>query len=542
MSKEITYDSVISPFEMENGAFSQVNLVFLSCLINIPPGVKGKVAAAIFQNIILNVYREKEEAGQKKGSRWSPAMGIEQIIAMIESSPKDEKHFMSMKNNYSSYITELLDNNIFYRLGKRNRYCYFYEKNVLSWGYLWNGPSYVYPASIKKVLASVKDLWDFYTHDGDKEARDSLSMDEFYDLLADMLRDMVSKLHPLAKSKLKQFDKGRSGAMLYVKELSSKIKDLPDLCGLDSLEKFQVARLPMSVQDDFSDLIPPESKEGSAGYKPSFNRTSKGALKRIRDMVFINYVKVRDIPEDELQVEKNAYHLMHFLEKNIKSVKHVQDDEITIYKNLGAEKENCERIYDALRSCGQLTSMFIRSWIEWYVRDNFDFHFGKGGLITSELLKTVKKYAHSYSSCCESVLSSIIYDDLDKIHRNSFCLQDLCVKYGMFVSYNFLLVKTGRKSTDIEFDNLLDSINSQSVGEKRSTLFSIMSSTMNYGNQAFKIDIKGLVYKKFLQLLRENNCTNEEHELSFKPISEDIRAYWRRIEHEYDKRTKVPNS
>lgn len=526
----VKYDDITKPFEMENGAFSLVNVVFLLCLQNIPPGIKGRIAVALFCSIVQNVYSEGEENGQKRGSRWSPALSLENIIAMVESTPGDKKQFEYMKNNFRNYVNELLENNMFYRFGKTNHFCYFYEKNLLSWQYLWNKKAYVYPVTVKKLLDSIPDLWDFYWHDSDGD----LSIGEFYFLLASMISDVVSRFHPSLRHKYKLFDKNSDNPIFYLKQISTLIQKEEDLSGLDSLSGFEFSRLPMSVQEKFAEIIPDESKEGSAGFKPSFNKTSRGALRRIRDVVMINYSKVRDLHEIALNVEGDPNHLLYYLEMSIKTIKRISDKDTIIYKNIGAEKEICNRIHDALREEGVLTGAFIRSWIDWFVRDRVETEYNKNKLISSELLKSLKRYLQFYRKSEES----IIFDDVNKMYMSDFSLEDACKKYGLHICYNFLFTKTGRKEADDEIDCLLSSIEKRDESTRKNVLFAIMSSTMSHGDQAYKINLDGQVYKKFKRLLDENGCSLLSSDMEYSPANEDVCAFWRKVDHEYKQRPK----
>lgn len=538
MSREIKYDDITRPFEMENGTFSLVNLDYSMCLLSIPPGVRGKVAYAIFSSIISPVYREKDEDTLKKGSLWSDSLSIDTIVSLIEPQQKNQKTYVSTRNNYMVYVSELIKNNIFYRFGKNNQYCYFYEKNILSWGYLWSTPYYIYPATIKKVLSSVRDLWDFYWHVLTKEGKDDFTVNEFYDLFASMVSVMIEKSSPALKQKVRLFDNRKERATLYLKHVSQQLSTLPDLYGFEGWQGFQLERIPMSVQSKFDEIIPEEARDGSKGYKPAFSKINRSALYRVRNKILASYTSVRSLLDSSLNVQENPYHLMFYLEKSIKEFKGIHDEEIVLYKNISAEVEACKRLYDQLHNECVKSDIFIREWIRWFVRENLDDQYTKNTIMIVQLMKTLRRFKSISIKSENEALYSSIYDDIDKMYRTSITPVDICKKYGFYLCYNFILVKSGKMIADAEMESMLCSIEQEDEVSRRNTLYSIMSATVFRDNYIGFVEEDNNVNAKYVSMLIENSCLPSDHNKNWKAQDAEHAAFWKRIKYEHEQRRK----
>ncbi len=523
------YDKITRPFNMENGMFSLINMDYLMCLMSIPPGVRGKIAVSIFYHIINSTCRENSQDNDKKGSLWSSPLNIELIINLLEGDREDLKNKTSTRNNYANYINDLLKNKVFYRFGRNNSYCYFYEKNILSWGYMWDKKkSYVYPITIKKIINSYNDLWDFNWH-LNQENNQNMTIEDFNIMFAYFISDLVRETPETLRKNLIVFDKKKMNANVYVNKIYSIISEKDNLFEIDTIEGFKIERMPMVIRNKFEELIPEEVKNNAGGYKSKVKNNK--SLYYLRERILSNYNSIKDISESKLDVKDNPYHLMSYMERRMKEFFNLNED-IVIYNNMNFEVQACNSIHDLLKKEISLTDVFIKEWIRWFLRNTSNSLFSKNKVICGQLLRTYYDYKKVCDSNSESGLFSSIFDNMSSKYVNNVITYDLCKQFGFFLTYSFMLVKVGEKMTNDEFLSMLKSIDEKDTDEKVGMMFPIAQATFFKDNEKGLINKDCDVYKMFCKMLKENDLIPEG---GVKWQKQDIEhnSFWRKIEHEY---------
>lgn len=473
MASTIPVTMIKSWFDMSDGNFSIIQNNLMLCY-NFVGGVKGKIAIVLFNRITGSVCFEKVETQEKIlriGSLWSNPLTISDILCDCFSEFDSKQKYNSTKNNYVSYLKDLLNNGVFFRFGKNNFYSYTYEKNIFSWGYMCSGESYVYPQTVKKLIASEDDLMKLFWNSKKPDFSYVMTLDEFTSSFAVFVDEIVCRLPPQTKNKFRRFDKSKESARLYINETKRILLDTEDFEGYKESSTFEIRRLPITMQEkiksekDFDELIP---EEEFSGYKPKIQKVAKSKLYVIQKR-FSKFETLSKVDDESLKVSEKSDHLISFFERRIKELKGITGS-CVIFKNVSKEYLACQELYDLVVNEKEEKENFIREWIQWYVRQLSEKEIDGNYIAVRGLVKTFDNFKSMRRREHEEIGEfSSLYNDIEENIKNSFDLADVCRKFGLTLTYNYLCVTQGQREANAQFEHLLESLKT-TVPESRRTI------------------------------------------------------------------------
>lgn len=526
---------ILSPLDVRDGQFALVQSKILF-LYNSLPGIRGQLAVSILTRIISSVYVSEGE-----GDVWSSVFSINDIIGDIYPSFSDKEHFENTKGNVFNYIKDLLNNNIFYRFGKNGNYSYTYEKNIFSWGYFCEDKSYVYPYTIKKILKTEKDLCNIMWHNEE----DSDSREKFPYEFSNFIYGLIQKTPDCVKDVLSPLEKDRGDARLYLDLLSKKLSKIDNFKGVEK-GTFKLSKLPMNIQNSFRDkkfsnIIPEDKEPGFSVRSTSIGKSKSYAIRQIAKAL----EKANDMPENELELSKEPYHFLSFLERKIKTSCSLHKDS-TIYGRISAEKLSCSTLLD--KTVGiEDREMFLRKWAVWFSenvkgKNIFDGDF----VISKEMMKTYSIFKKEYdkknnlSFLDEGAPSSDIYSDLKNDVDSDMDILKLNLKYGIFKTYNYLSLTLNKDRCKELFLNFINEVKLMGEDDRKKYLSNVIISTVKD-----KMKESGLFAKDerirsgINSLLEENKCLPKDLGLSFAKIPPtSCLNFWKRVEYVSNSRTE----
>lgn len=530
-------------FDLDDGKFSLVQNDLLLCY-NFIGGVRGTIAVSLFNRIIRNVFFKKfmiNEEILRIGSLWSNPLTISEIMADCFSRFDSETRYKSTKNNYNTYITDLIDNKVFYKFGKNNFYAYTYEKNIFSWGYMCKDVSYVYPQTLRRLIKTEDDLFNLFWN-VKKTGSDFyvMEMDEFVYNFACFIDQVIISMAPTVKNRFRRFDKVAESAKLYLDEIRSVLEKTKDFEGYEEDCMFQINLLPLSLQERFdASEITPSEQNGSKPFKPILNKYRGSQLYAVRKAME-RTEEARDLSEGSLRVSEKPSHLISLLERKIKEIRGITGDKVVI-KNVVRETEACKSLYDLFVDYKLNKETFIREWIDWYVR-NMEEKISADYIIITSLSKTFLKFKEEKErEEREKGAYSSLYENINDCFKKSIDIEQICRKYGLIFVYNYLWVTQGRKEAEAQFENLLFSLEAMLPQVQRSVLWEMQKAThCNRSRRCGYFDKDSLIKVKMGEFLVKTACTYKDFGLSSfdRPNSEEA-AFWEKIKHELTNREKT---
>ena len=534
MASTIPVTMIKSWFDMSDGNFSIIQNNLMLCY-NFVGGVKGKIAIVLFNRITGSVCFEKVETQEKIlriGSLWSNPLTISDILCDCFSEFDSKQKYNSTKNNYVSYLKDLLNNGVFFRFGKNNFYSYTYEKNIFSWGYMCSGESYVYPQTVKKLIASEDDLMKLFWNSKKPDFSYVMTLDEFTSSFAVFVDEIVCRLPPQTKNKFRRFDKSKESARLYINETKRILLDTEDFEGYKESSTFEIRRLPITMQEkiksekDFDELIP---EEEFSGYKPKIQKVAKSKLYVIQKR-FSKFETLSKVDDESLKVSEKSDHLISFFERRIKELKGITGS-CVIFKNVSKEYLACQELYDLVVNEKEEKENFIREWIQWYVRQLSEKEIDGNYIAVRGLVKTFDNFKSMRRREHEEIGEfSSLYNDIEENIKNSFDLADVCRKFGLTLTYNYLCVTQGQREANAQFEHLLESLKTTVPESRRTIIWEMQKATYcNRSNMCGLFDSENKVRLNFEKFFIEIHCTAEDFNLdvcSFPDVEEA--AFWKR--------------
>jgi len=518
---------------MSDGNFSVIQNNLMLCY-NFIGGVKGKIAISLFNRITGSVCFEKVETQEKIlriGSLWSNPLTISDILCDCFSEFDSKQKYISTKNNYMLYLKDLIDNGVFFRFGKNNFYSYTYEKNIFSWGYMCSGERYIYPQTIKKLLASEDDLMKLFWNIKKPDSSHIMTLDEFIISFAVFVDEIVCKLPPQVKNRLRKFDKSKESARLYINETKKILSATDDFEGYTESSTFEIRRLPLTMQEkitsqkDFREIIP---EEEFSGYKPKIQKAAKSKLYMIQKR-FSKFESLEKINDESLKISEKQDHLISFFDRRIKELKGITGS-CVIFKNVSKEYLACKELYDLVSSLNEEKENFIREWIQWYVRQLKQEEIDGDYVAIRGLVKTFDRFSNIRRRERGEEEFSSLYNDIEETIKNSFDLADVCRKFGLTLTYNYLCAAQGQKEADAQFEHLLESLKNTVPESRRTIIWEMQKATYcNRSNMCGLFDSNNKIRLEFEKFFIEIHCTAEDFDLdvcSFPDVEEA--AFWRR--------------
>jgi len=519
-----------------NGQFNLSQPNFTLCLNAIEKGgVKAMVSVALFNRITSNVYLLKTEGKQKKGSVWSNPIPVEEIIMDCTSRKVlGEKGIAALKPNYSRYIAELIANNVFYRFGKNNFHVYTYEKEVFSWGYMNKKLAFVYPKTVKKLIASKTDLWNLFSHNHKPGVNSSMMIGEFSERFAMFIDELVQKMPPKTKSRFRKYTK-HYDASIYLYEVEAMLAKTDDFDGFDEYNSFDESMLPLSVEGKFSELIPGEVKSNSSNAFGHQRRISEKSLFFINESLLAKIVAVNGLPEEQLHVSSDAYHLLSYLERKIKEKRGITDPSLVIFKSLSKEQNQCAELFDRLTATDNRDDDFIKEWIKWFViNQTLDKDFDSSYVICRALLRTYNKFSKSYLiEMGDDKVVSVLYNSMKDKYSIDCTIEELCGQFGVWLSYNFLHVSYGEKEAIDLMLGMFEEISNEEGQKKRTRIETLLKATCSRPWEPGLVTRLHPITKAMDKMVSGNNCRLADLGLSpDRTTDAQHSAFWRKINDE----------
>lgn len=535
---KIPVNIIRDAFDLDDGKFSLVQNDLLLCY-NFIGGVRGTIAVSLFNRIISNVYLQTlkvDEEVLRVGSLWSNPITIHDVMSDSFSGFSSESKYRSAKNNYNMYITDLLENKVFYRFGKNNFYAYTYEKNVFSWGYMCKDFSYIYPQTLKRLIKTEGDLWDLFWN-VKKPGSESyvMELDEFMFNFASFIDDKIVYMAPSVKNLFRRFDKISENARLYIDEIKKILENVDDFAGYEEDCMFNNQSMPISLQEKFGELVPSDEKN----YTHQKNNRSRSQLYGVRRKL-VKFKEVENLEESELKVSENPEHLLSLFERRVKSIRGFEKDRV-VFKNIALECLACKELYDLLVGLKVNKESFIREWIDWYVHHRLDIKINAGHVAINSMIKTFNEFSEKKSrEESERGAYSSLYENIEDSFVKSVDIESICRKYGFVFVYNYLLVTQGRKEAESHFESLLLSLESMPAQTQKSALYDMQKAThCNRSRRCGFFDKDSEIKKKLGELMVKTCCTYKDFGLSVleRPNSEET-AFWEKIKYELADREK----
>jgi hypothetical protein len=279
-------------------------------------------------------------------------------------------------------------------------------------------------------------------------------------------------------------------------------------------------------QKDFREIIP---EEEFSGYKPKVQKVAKSKLYVIQKR-FSRFENLSKLDDESLKVSEKPDHLISFFERRIKELKGITGS-CVIFKNISKEYLACTELYDLIVDEKVEKENFIREWIQWYVRQLNEKEIDGNYIAIKGLVKTFDNFRNMRKREREETGEfSSLYNDIEEEIKNSFDLGDVCRKFGLTLTYNYLCVAQGRKEADAQFEHLLESLKTTVPESRRTIIWEMQKATYcNRSNMCGLFDSDNNVRLKFEKFFIEIHCTAEDFNLdvcSFPEVEEA--AFWKR--------------
>jgi len=490
-------------FDLKNGLFSVVQNNLLTVYLSLK-GMKGTVSSILLNRVISGVYFEvsKEEAkdgtivSSRTGTIWSEPSTVDDIVCDIYPFFDNEKTYRSTRNNIQKVLNEIIDQRFFYRFGRNNFYAYTYEKNLVSWKYLFDTESFVYPHTLKKMLSSEADLWALFLNSSkDGDGKLVFTLDEFFHHFALFIDGMIGELPKTVGEKFVRFDKSEKYARLFLDECRSVASTLGDYEGFVDDGSCKMDRLPASISEKFSDIIPADERPG---YIPPRAVSSRGAVYR-RKKNLEKFSESYELEDRALRICEEPTHLMTYFDRRVKETLGISHN-LVIFKNVSLETEACLKIFDVLVE-NKNGESFLKDWIRWYIRNHRDNILDARNSLLHGLLKSYDVFVRSTTASSGTPHSSI-FDEIKKEFKESIDIERLCRKHGVFDVYNFIFVAEGESEATKHFDHFYEYVNNLSSIQKKDLVIEVMRSTFNekFIDLGYLFDKDHKVVKKLQEL------------------------------------------
>lgn len=492
-------------FDLKDGSFSVVQNNLLIAYLSLK-GVKGSVSIAIFNRIVSGVYfdvlKEKTEDGdvisERSGTIWSEPATVDDIVYDLYPYFEDENTYKSTRNNLQKIINDVVDQRLFYRFGKNNFYAYTYEKNFVSWKHLFDGKSYVYPHTLKKLLNSEADLWTLFLRslkEGDEKP--IFTLEEFFRHFALFVDGIIGELPPSVAIRFSRFDKSGKYARLFLDDCKSVAASIGDYEGFVDDGSCKMNRMPASLADKFRDIIP---KDELPGYTPPKAKSSRGAVFRNRKNME-KFSGAYQLEDGALKISEDPTHLMTYFERRFKEFSGIGHD-FAIFKSVSLEILSSKELFDLLTE-NQKDEPFLKDWIRWYIRNYKDKILQDNSVIRG-LLKSYFGFMKTKIGGTK-VPHSTIFDEMKMEFKQSFDIETLCRKHGVFDVYNFIFVVEGEAEAVKHFDHFYDYVNGLGLLEKKDVVIAITRSTFHekFPDFGYLMDKEHSVVKRLQKLAVE---------------------------------------
>ena len=540
MDELTKFEKIRDTYDISDRNFCMLQSNYVMSLNSIGGGTKvAMIAVALFNRVISNIMFTPKDEDRHKGSIWSNPITVKEIMCDCESSKIIHGgKFETARSNYNKYLKELLDNNVFYRFGRQNFYIYTYEKEVFSWGYMSSGQSYVYPKTIKKILKSRTEMWSRLWNNSKLPGGGSvMSTESFQEDFWNLIEDLISKTPPPVKAKfteMKRFSKVTS----YKAHVERTIEDIADFEGYEEYNTFDEAMLPSSIVDKWAELVPEEVRTNTPGLpKTAAKVRTETSIHVINKHVIETLSEANRLHKDKLKTSKDGYHMLSYLERQVKSSMGITDPDFIIFKNISLEVQNYKLLRDRLYIMGKLDESFLRDWVDWFVRNHaVNRDIGSKYVATIALAKTLNKFIkRQRTPKTVSNINSSLYDEIRSFYTVGVSLEEACIKYGPFVIFSFMAVSFGLSEAKSMMNNMLDDLELMGQEHRYVKLVEMSTTMTSHPHRQGLMKEAAELLNKMIALLKKYNANPTKLGLKLKKGSDTIYdEYWRKIEYEWN--------
>jgi len=443
---------------------------------------------------------------------WSKPRTAMQVMAFHNnrfSNPDEQKRY---EKPFLDRVQWLRENHIFNVFCANGYMSFAIEPNVFSWGVLCRGKSYLYPRSVRNLIASRHELGLLYTSSG-------LVTDRLFDIEFDIfVRKLVLEMYPLIRGTI-----GQAYSRYKVEDIVAVLEKSPDYYFIDHAS-FDIKRMPVEVRA----LLYPESERKFANIMPISPDLSG---KRVNTMP--NNLDAITDPELRIDYEHTAF-MLEFGNLIKKRRGDTSSDEL-----IGHDRTNIaivKSIFDDLRGTGFLNEGFISGWMTWFI-DNSGLGESKLVADVPNLLRTFRKSLWSFARH-SSVTSFEHYGEDISAEMAKFFdfgvggLRRSAIEYGIILSGTYAIKKSSSADPESEVrafvSRLLDI---EKSNDRYNEVVLIAWKTMLFGNDRGGL-FSDQVKKMIISLVTGIEFSDEEDRVYTRAkslISNAVDEFWLHI-------------
>lgn len=421
----------------------------------------------LLRNIFKPLYRECRSQSPLR-AEWSHPMRRLDMLCLHDSGIENESSYTI--NNWRNRLKDLQDMNIVFQCGTTKAVLFTLQPNIMSWAPFSKRPM-LHPQTVLAMLRTRREMYAAIRHKLNKDGKSRVSNEYIYKKLGEFFSEMASKLDPSIMAPL--WD-GAIDPLVYCEQLKRTLSYLPPLkgCRVEDFDLEAVGDRVVGIvtspvnSKEFDDLIPENEdvvpskrpkKVGGAKANPGFNMK----------MNELDNTPTKDL---DLVGEGAFLHILQAFQRIVFPQVGMISHHWRLFQEYGQERMYGDCIRETLLRAGKLNRETVISWIVWYANHKATRTIVNGATCALKLLfSTWEEFRAMSDGVSWSNIAS--YDDFpedDSIFRSMELLRqkstedrwfvECIMKYGFFMTYAFLLVKTDADLAETELRNYLNGV------------------------------------------------------------------------------------